>query len=550
MMSRPFVGQWAPKSLMWMLVLTGCGESARSVVPAHEVPVTGLAVDIQPPPPPFPPVTEPLPTTDPVLPTEPPAQPPPATWAPLSWAHEQPGQYNSDVYRWLDAQGEQRTAVLTRNNAMDPGGSHGGMLRQFRYRVGQQERVSTGTGASSGPGWVWNGWGYLVSHGGNGSVSTSSNITGNYRQVFVGRHHALHEFTWNLPIGGVPVKTTVHWFFSTGHDHPVYAVTFDSSAAGSGGLSVSSDSRTPYGDIAWDGDGTQAWVDGVKWGDKRRFFSRDEPLTAQSKWDYTQLNVVPYAAAWSRSADAEMGMVQTLDWLQHNTGGTWFHNNWGHVSENRAESDVFGSWMMPPNWNWPYQLCQYEMSDTQPTRSKRLAWGLMYGAVGSPSYYGYGYESVGVSHPYQSYSVFMVMGRQSGGVVDAQVSEVEHLLGTQLSASLGSVVTQGPGGVGRTDSVNYAVAGYNSTYGVHEFQAASGGAFSVTLNAAAGALQNPTFLIRGMDALPTSLSLDGVPLTADLDYFASFDSSTRRVWLTLHRTWSGSHILTHLPANP
>jgi len=378
-------------------------------------------------------------------------------------------------------------------------------------------------------------------------VSTSSNRTGQYRQVFVGRHHALHEFTWNLPIGGVPIKTTVHWFFATGRDHPVYAVTFDSSAAGPGGLNFSADSRTPYGDIAWDGDGAQAWVDGVKWGDKRRFFSRDEPLTAQSRWDYTQLNVVPHAAAWSRSADAEMGMVQTLDWMQHNTGGTWFHNNWGHVSENRAESDVFGSWMMPPNWNWPYQLCQYEMSDTQPTRSKRLAWGLMYGAVGSASYYGYGYESVSSGHPYQSYSVFMVMGRQSGGTVDAQVSQVERLLGARLSATQGSVVAQGPGGVGRVDTVNYAVAGYNSLYGVHELQAASGGAFSVTLNAAAGALDNPTFLIRGMDAAPASLFVDGVRLTADVDYFASHEASTRRVWLTLHRAWSGSHVLSHVP---
>jgi hypothetical protein len=467
--------------------------------------------------------------------------PAPDTWASLSWANELPGNYDSDVYRWLDAGKQQRTAVLTRNTARDPGGSYGGMLRQFRFYTGTSERVATGTGATSGAGYIWNGWGYVVSHYGSSGVSHSGSLAGNYRRVFVGKHHAIHEFSWNLPINGTPVKVTVHWFFSTGRDYPVYAVTFDTSSAGSSGLSVNADSRTPYGDIAWDGDGTNAFVDGVKWGDKYKFYSRTEPFTAQSQWDYSQPNAVPYTLLYSRAADAEMGMVQTLDWLQHNTGGTWFNENWGRNSETRVGS--FEGWMMPPNWNWPYQMCQYEMDGHSQTRSKRLAWGLMYGAVGNPAYYGYGYGGTHSGHPYQSYSVFMVMGQQSAGEVLAQATQVERMLKGQLSVTQGAVVISGPGGVARSDSVTYPVPGYNSHYAAYELQAALSGQFTATLNAAGGELRNPLFLVRAMAGVPARLYLDGVLLKADVDYFASFDATSGVLWLTLNRAWSGSHTL-------
>jgi phage-related protein len=467
-----------------------------------------------------------------------PMPPAPVPWAPLGWVREQPGGYDSDVYRWLDSHQRQRTAVLTRNDARDPGGSHGGMLRQYRIFVGDQERVATGTGVNN----MLNGWGYVLSHY-DKQVTRSADTVGRHRQVFVGRHHAIHEFSWDLPIGDSFVKVTVHWFFATGRDHPVYAITFDSHVTVPKGLTVLVDSRAPYGEIAWDGDGTNALVDGVQWGDKYRFFTRDEPLTAQSRWDYSQPNTVPHALTYSRSADAEMGSVQTLSWSQQSTGGTWFYDNWGRTSETRNDTGGFGTWKMPANWNWPYQLCQYEMDDFHPTRSKRLAWGLMYGAVGKSSYWGYGYEKLLSSHPYQSYSVFMVMGRQSSADVLAQVTQVERLLQAQLSATVGQVVTQGPGGVARQDTVAYPVAGYNDTYGVHELQADRTGGFTLTLNAAGGALRNPIFLIRKMGGVPARLSLDGTELVADQGYFASYDAYSDTVWLTLNRVWSGSHTL-------
>jgi hypothetical protein len=461
--------------------------------------------------------------------------------SPLSVANETPNSYNCDVYRWIDSAGKQRTAALARNNAADPGGSHGGVLYQYRFTPAgaATERVISATGANG-----WNGYGFVVNHNSNDGAYVSTGTTGTYTNVFTGRHHAIHQFKLTYSINSVNTTATIHWYFATGQDNPVYAITFDTSAAGAGGITgFTVDSRAPYGDLQFGGDGSNPNVSGVAWGDKYKFFTRDEPVTPQSRWDYTQTNTVPYTQMWITSPDAEMGAVQTLSWLQHNTGGTWFTPNWGHTSENRVDSGSdFGAWMMPANWQWPYQLNQYEMMDnTSPTASKRCAWGLMYGAVGSTSYDGYGYEAKFSGHPYQSYSVATVIGLHSASAVQAQVTRTERMLAAALTANTGTLVTAGPGGAGRTDSVTYAKTGYNATYGAYELTAAAG-AFSTTLTAA-GAIKNPTFIIHGMGGVPSQLSLDGTTLVADQGYYASYDSASQTVWLTVATNWNGSHIL-------
>lgn len=479
-----------------------------------------------------------------------PALPPVGAWSPISWSNEQPGGYDSDVYRWLDSSKQQRTAVLTRNDAADPGGSHGGMLRQFRYFLPNgAERVITGTGSNG-----WNGWGYLVNHVSGGAV-LSADVTGSYRSAFVGSHHAIHEFRWTIRPYNVAVSATVHWFMATGRDFPLFAVTYDTSAAGAGGFSSAQtiDSRSPYGDMQFGGDGTNPYVDGVGWGDKYQFFTRDEPETPQSRWDYSQPNVVPYVKMWINNPDAEMGIVQTQSWLQHNTGGSWFTANWGRTSDNPVDAGNdfqgwSGPWTMPTGWQWPYQLNQYElMDDSSSTRSKRLAWGLPYGAVGRTSYDGYGSESTYSGHPYQSYSVYGVIGRHSTNDVMGQVSQVRSQLTSTLTITTGQIVSQGPGGVGRTDSVAYPVSGYNPTYGAYELRANASNAFGLTLNTGSGSIINPIFIVRGITGIPSQIVLDQTALVADQGYFASLDGSSSTLWLTVNTTWTGSRTLSAAP---
>ncbi len=120
--------------------------------------------------------------------------------------------------------------------------------------------------------------------------------------------------------------------------------------------------RTPYGDIAWDGDENfpSTVISGIGWGDRYKFKTTSAPLTRNSSWDYSEPNLVPYVHAWADASDTEMGVVQTQTYLQKDAGGYWFYKNWGKTSENQDPDDgQVGK--MPLSWNWPYQMNQYEL---------------------------------------------------------------------------------------------------------------------------------------------------------------------------------------------
>ncbi len=375
------------------------------------------------------------------------------------------------------------------------------------------------------------GWGYTVNHYG-GTSRSSREAPGTFRTVLAGRHHALHEYRWTLDFGSSRlVQATVHWFFATGRDHPVWAITFDSSQIAANALQA--DSRAPYGDLLYDGN-ANAEVSGVGWGDRYRFESLQSPLTSSSGWDYTVPNVVPYALSWTSNPDAEMGSVQTQTWVQHDAGYGSLYNQWTMRSNGGP---------MPPDWNWTYQINQWELPFT--TRSHRLAWGLNYGAVGYTSYPGYGNARMLSGHPYQSYSVFMVLGRHSTRSVLSQVEQVESFQGVTLTATVGAVLTQGPAGVGRTDPVTYAPAGYNPLYATWEVRAVNNQA-QLGFTTGTRPVASPVFVLRDYTAAtpPASVRLDGVELRPDLDYYASVDDAGDALWLTLARSVSGTVSLT------
>ena len=88
------------------------------------------------------------------------------------------------------------------------------------------------------------------------------------------------------------VPTTVQWFFADGRNDPIFAVTQDASAT-PGNLGL--DSRSPYGDMAYDGvlpaspRGVDFWDDvgGYSYGDQYKFVtlaSSPEEVTPASPW--------------------------------------------------------------------------------------------------------------------------------------------------------------------------------------------------------------------------------------------------------------------------
>jgi hypothetical protein len=424
-------------------------------------------------------------------------------------------------FTWNDQRCLPRSALMIRNDQLDPSGHWGGYLREYRYRLADQSERSCVGASDTHPG-----WGYTVNHFADTSAS-SRDHAGTWETVFVGRHHAVHQYRWTVPLDGHDVDVLVQWLFATGHDHPVWAITYDASSAPAN--AITADTRSPYGDLQWDG-GAGVDVDGVGWGDHYQLTSLGSPITLQSGWDYSPPNIIPFVRMWSAAADAEMGSVQTQTMAQHDAGGYWFYSSWGQTAPDGP---------MPEDWNWTYQLNQYELP--WGSTSKRLAWGANFGAVGQQSYPAYGDAQMLVGYPYQSYAVHMVLDEHSRDPVLAQVRQVEQLQGVSLSVTQGTLHTEGPAGVGRPDSMLYDPAGYQPATASFELDAA-GNQATFALTVASGTIANPLIRLHQYTASvpPSEITANGTPWVADAHYYASLDDDGDVLWLTLVGDFSGT----------
>jgi hypothetical protein len=431
-----------------------------------------------------------------------------------------PSGFNVDRLVWFDDRCRSREARMARAG----GSQSGGYLYDVVWDTGNGSRTSRGTGANG-----WNGWGYVVLHYANTAVTTQGQAPATTNLILSGRHHAVLRYTWRLNAGG-PVDATVHWLFMTGRSEPLYAITLDSTPAGAN--TVRADSRAPYGDVAFEGMRTD--IGGISWGDTHQFVTTcPGPVTMNCAWTYNTPNTIPFVRMWSQTIDGEMGAVQTTTVTDQASGGDYGGGILdsecrGKTSATKGMNCSAAPRVMPQEWMWPFQLNQYELDAA--TNSHRLAWGLTYGAVGQRSYQHFGQMLSGF--PYQSYSVLMVLGLRSSNATLQQVAAVERLTRGQLTASVGTVVTQAPGGVGRTDMKTLARPGYNPMYAAYEARANPSGAVTVTLTPAGGAIATPLFRFFDRPAAPTTVRINGTVARPDIDVFITQDGTT--TWLTVN----------------
>jgi hypothetical protein len=459
----------------------------------------------------------------------------PAGHAPIARATVTAG-YAGDEFHWSDATGAPRTATLVRNDASDPFGTSGGFLREASYVMPNGDvRHMQGTGSNG-----WAGYGYVVNHY-DGTVDSSKEHSGSYRTAFLGRHHAMHEFKLRIS-PGAPVDVTIQWFFATGRSHPVYAITYDTHPAM--GAPLHADSRAPYGDFGFDGTpGGTGEVSGLGWGERFVFRTTSgAPVSMQSSWDDSQSNRIPHVVMWSEPEDAEMGAVQTQTFDAHPAGGDYGGAVWascaGLTSDTRKDGCSNTGQVMPADWLWPFQLSQYSFD--QPN-SKRVAWGMSYGAVGQPFVQTFDKNQTG--SPFQSYSVSVVLDAHTRDPVNATVTEMEHNADAKLIAAIGTIPTEWAGGFG-VDPVTLAPPGYNPIYGTW-LVATDNDAASVSLTVASGELHNPIFQVYeyARTSPPTRVSWQGTVLTADTQYFASVDPDNQTLWLTINGTFTGKNTI-------
>lgn len=467
----------------------------------------------------------------------------------------------SDRFTWHDSLNKPRVAVLAHNDGqigpIADGGyvNRGGALREFRYQMpNDTTRIVSATNYGNGG---HGGFGYVVSHRGDGSeggIGDDSPLgyafSGSFQRVFEGRHHAIFRFTQLYPryssttadppntLYQVPV--TIDWIFSTGRDHPVWAVTWDLSAVPPNALN--DDSRAPYGELNIDGTGA-ANVDGVAWGDRYKFSSTTVPVTLNSHWTWNVANSVPWVKLWIASTDATMGTVQTQTMTQQDAGGgrnPFYHDMtfwWGKTS---ADGNAGGAYRMPYQGDWPYQANSFSLGTATASNNARLTWGTQYGFLGQQSYVvNDGVVATASGWPKKSYSTHVVLGPHSASPVETQLAQVETVQTLTLNATIGTVVSAGPAGVARNDNVTYAPAGYNHVYGALAL-AAAGNALDVNIAVGSGTLRKPLIIVSNWTAGYPTVKLAGATLTADVHYFPSLRASANELWLTLSSDLSGA----------
>jgi len=490
----------------------------------------------------------------------------------------------SDVLDWCDSAGKPREAVLAHNDQTGKqavGGypNHGGSLQQFSYQMPDNStRTATITDYGNGG---YGGFGYVVSHSqwlSDGFCSGDDSplgyaFTGTWTRVFEGRHHAIFRFQQNYqrhcgPSNPAPttlVPVTIDWIFSTGRDHPLWAITYDLIDATADGNPIAQnflydDSRAPYGELNIDGEGSID-IDGVAWGDKYKFTTTTTPAKLNSSWDWSAHNTIPYVKEWIVSSDATMGLVQTQTIDQQDAGGgrnPFYHDltaYWGTTSAS-GNACPSGPYSMPCQDGWPYQANNDSINVGAPSNNARLTWGTQYGFLGQSTYaanttiapdpddgpYPPGW-------PKKSYSVYIVLGPHSTSPVEAQVTQVETAQTLTLSAATGSVITDGPAGVNRGDTITYAPAGYDPVYGALAFNA-SANALDANVAVGSGTLKKPLIIVHNYTsaAFPAAVKLGGTTLAMDVDYFPSLRTTASELWITLNRDLTGP--TNHLQVTP
>ncbi len=471
--------------------------------------------------------------------------------------------YPVHLVQWTDSAGQPRTATLVDQNSTGAG-PYAGYLRRYTYVVNGQTRVCTGTdNPAAGGNLEFSGDGFVQNHtadGGDFSSGNGAGVPGTTTLTLQGSSHAI--VTFDLPsytISGQTVPTTVQWFFADGRDHPLSAVSQDARDT-TGNLGA--DTRTPYGDMAYDGDGVDALVGGFSYGDTYQFVtlaSNPEAVTSNSGWDDTQPNSIPYAMQWANpaTADAEMGHVATMPVSLVDQGQdtqTSVYNDPPDLFDPRTQQMLGGP--LPAYNTYAYQIINYSLdTNGTPTDSKRLAWGSNFGRIGG--FDNYGDTSVNpkqysrhsddpLNQPLAgtradgsllAYSTFIVFGPHNGsyanGAVSSEVVDMQSTEGTNFVAATGTVATSGPAGIGNAaaTTITYTPAGYNPTFAAWEVTAA-GNTVSATLTPPAHGLAQAVFIVDGYTAgtLPTvSVQAAG---GGTVDSYTTLDTAGQRLWVT------------------
>jgi hypothetical protein len=306
--------------------------------------------------------------------------------------------------------------------------------------------------------------------------------------------------------------------------------------------------------MLFDGAPVGTWGDdlgGVAWGVSHQFTTLGPPFTLKTGWDWSSPNAyAPYNVIWTNTTDAEMGICGTQPISKQDAGGYEGLDGRGFTSASAAYQCSAEGYIMPCTWGWPFQSVNWSFADTvSTTNSKRLGWGADWGYLGRQTVLTSNGNTVH-GWPRVSYSTYIVLGPHSRTPTLEMARQAAVIDATVLSATIGTVTTDGPAGVGRLDSMTFTPTGYNPTYATWDAVADNGSATLAFAIPGDVPLSNPVLVLHGYAppfGQPT-ITLDDTLLQNDVDVFVSYRPDTQDLWLTVNRGLLGNHSISVSPA--
>ena len=465
-----------------------------------------------------------------------------------------------DTVTWLDANGQSRTVWIKSS-------SPGAYITRYTYYAGAT-LVDARVRENYPP------WGFLVltNHwmpDTTGNFVTSCNASDLTvpltRSIpFQGAHHLIWRGTFRMRMNPTATGPFADWYndvdylFQDGRNDFVFTCAYDSSDMPQ--ASLRSDIRGPYGDFDFDGNGSaNEAISGLGWGTKFKFRTTSAPLSASSSWDYSQTNNIPYVWQWkdAGAGDREFGLVQNQPYKDQGAGCEY------HTGSMIAQPPSTGAGL-PDGSNYflglPYQMNSYGSSAIYV--GERFTWGSVYHnawglfnngkgvfeeghgeALGSLLY---GTAQNGfMQYPVNAWSHNVLIDRYSDSGLTNLVADTDRAYGCTLTASVGSVIVSGPRGpgsyvapaTGSMPTVTYSRPGLDFVYRAWTLQA-SAGAVTASLAVPAGGLDRPTFIFKGVSAVPCLFQLDGVAQMNGTDYFGSLDVGQSLYYVTFNKAFA------------
>jgi hypothetical protein len=288
-----------------------------------------------------------------------------------------------DKITWTDSKGWAREAYFAKDLAANAKSK--GYITRYVWKA---DAATTVTCNEPGPSGQLSGFCFTTDH--NAAQWSCQKTEGfNFTQsvLFSGTNHLIYRVKFNQ-YGTNRLATspsyviTVDWVFCEGLDYFLYAITYDCSASPNN--TFDDDTRSPYSEFDWDGNGsTGGNISGFAFGTRRKFVTNN-----MASWTYTDSAYVPFVQEWIDATDRECGYVQTQANNQHvGGGGDWVYDQW----------TSYTGTALPENWRLPYQMNSYQGYTTN-----RLTWGLPYGCLDG---------GVGTGLLYQCYTLEIVVGK-------------------------------------------------------------------------------------------------------------------------------------------